>query len=46
MNGSTVRAADQCVYCGVKGDNLSKEHLLALALGGKQVHSLDPFRVG
>eukprot|EP01034_Spumella_vulgaris_P016835 gene16835-21468_t len=26
-----------CIYCGVKGDNLSKEHLLALALGGKLV---------
>lgn len=37
MNASTVRAADQCIYCGVKGDDLSKEHLLALALGGKQV---------
>lgn len=37
MSGSTVRAADQCIYCGAKGDHLSKEHLLAFALGGKQV---------
>lgn len=37
MNGSRARAADQCIYCGVKGDNLSKEHLLAFALGGEQV---------